>query len=45
MEEIRDSSGLELQLIATGSHLSPEFGLTYREIEKDGFQINRRVEM
>ena len=26
-------------------HLSPEFGLTYREIEKDGFQINKKVEM
>jgi GDP/UDP-N,N'-diacetylbacillosamine 2-epimerase (hydrolysing) len=26
-------------------HLSPEFGLTYREIEKDGFQIDRKVEM
>jgi GDP/UDP-N,N'-diacetylbacillosamine 2-epimerase (hydrolysing) len=26
-------------------HLSPEFGLTYREIEKDGFRIDRKVEM
>ena len=26
-------------------HLSPEFGLTYREIEQDGFQIDRKVEM
>ena len=26
-------------------HLSPEFGLTYREIEKDGFFINKKVEM
>ena len=31
--------------IATGIHLSPEFGLTYREIEKDGFSIDARVEM
>jgi len=29
----------------TGAHLSPEFGLTYREIEADGFTINRKVEM
>jgi GDP/UDP-N,N'-diacetylbacillosamine 2-epimerase (hydrolysing) len=36
---------LELQLIATGSHLSPEFGLTYSEIEADGFRIDRKVEM
>lgn len=45
MEGIRRAPGLELQLIATGMHLSPEFGLTYREIEKDGFAIDRKVEM
>jgi len=26
-------------------HLSPEFGLTYRQIEKDGFKINKKIEM
>lgn len=36
---------LELQIIATNMHLSPEFGLTYREIEQQGFRINRKVEM
>jgi GDP/UDP-N,N'-diacetylbacillosamine 2-epimerase (hydrolysing) len=45
MEGIRNSPELELQVIATGMHLSPEFGLTYREIEKDGFKIDRKVEM
>jgi GDP/UDP-N,N'-diacetylbacillosamine 2-epimerase (hydrolysing) len=45
MEGIRKTSGLELQVVATGMHLSPEFGLTYREIEKDGFVIDRKVEM
>lgn len=45
MEGIRATPGLELQIIATGMHLSPEFGLTYREIEKDGFHIDRKVEM
>lgn len=45
MEGIRQSSVLELQLIATGAHLSPEFGLTYRDIEGDGFRIDRRMEM
>ena len=45
MEYIRETPGLELQVIATGMHLSPEFGLTYREIENDGFSINRKVEM
>jgi GDP/UDP-N,N'-diacetylbacillosamine 2-epimerase (hydrolysing) len=34
-----------LQILATGMHLSPEFGLTYKEIEKDGFTIDEKVEM
>ena len=45
MEGICQAQGLELQVIATGMHLSPEFGLTYREIERDGFSIDRKVEM
>src|SRR5699024_5164304 len=34
-----------LQLLVTGMHLSPEFGLTYQQIEQDGFHIDERVEM
>lgn len=45
MEGIRQSPKLALQVIATGAHLSPEFGLTYRDIEADGFVIDRKVEM
>ena len=45
MKEITDDSELQLQIIATGMHLSPEFGLTYRQIETDGFTINAKVEM
>ena len=37
MEGVREAPGLELQVVVTGMHLSPEFGLTYQEIEKDGF--------
>ena len=44
MKGIRSSLKLELQIIVTGMHLSPEFGLTYRQIEKDGFIINKKVE-
>jgi len=36
---------LELQLLVTGMHLSPEFGLTYKQVEKDGYIINEKVEM
>ena len=45
MEGIRDSELLELQLVVTGAHLSPEFGLTYWDIEADGFTIDAKVEM
>jgi GDP/UDP-N,N'-diacetylbacillosamine 2-epimerase (hydrolysing) len=45
MQGIKDDPDLALQIIATGTHLSPEFGLTYQEIEQDGFGINRKVEM
>jgi len=44
MKEIEADRELELQIIVTGMHLSPEFGLTYKTIEKD-FKINKKVEM
>ncbi len=44
MKEIEADKELELQLIATGMHLSPEFGLTYKEIEKE-FSVNKKIEM
>lgn len=45
MEGINDDPELVLQIIATGMHLSPEFGLTYQSIEQDGFKIDRKLEM
>lgn len=36
---------LELQLVVTGMHLSPEFGLTWKQIEQDGFPIARKIEI
>jgi UDP-N-acetylglucosamine 2-epimerase (non-hydrolysing)/GDP/UDP-N,N'-diacetylbacillosamine 2-epimerase (hydrolysing) len=42
---IADDPELELQLVVTGAHLAPEFGLTYRAIESDGFRIDRRIEI
>jgi GDP/UDP-N,N'-diacetylbacillosamine 2-epimerase (hydrolysing) len=45
MEAIRACPELALQLIATGTHLSPQFGLTYREIEADGFRIDHKLEI
>jgi GDP/UDP-N,N'-diacetylbacillosamine 2-epimerase (hydrolysing) len=45
MQGIKDDADLKLQIIATGMHLSPEFGLTYKAIKADGFEIDRKVEM
>ena len=45
MQGIKDDVALHLQIIATGMHLSPEFGLTYQAIEEDGYEIDRKVEM
>ena len=45
LEEIRLDPELELQIVATGMHLAPEFGLTFKEIEQDGFAVDAKVEM
>ena len=45
MKEILEDSALELQIVVTGTHLSPEFGLTLQQIENDGFNIDAKVEM
>jgi UDP-hydrolysing UDP-N-acetyl-D-glucosamine 2-epimerase len=45
MKEIQTAPELELQLIVTGMHLSPEFGRTYKVIAEDGFAIDAKVEM
>ncbi len=45
MDEIKSDPDLELQIIASCMHLSPEFGLTYKEIENDGFTIDEKIEM
>lgn len=44
VKEIESDKDLELQIIVTGMHLSPEFGLTYKIIEND-FKINKKIEM
>lgn len=42
IRKIADDSELQLQIVATNMHLSPEFGLTYKEIESDGFHIDKK---
>ena len=45
MDGINNSDLLELKVIATGMHLLPDYGLTVNNIEKDGFQIDKKIEM
>lgn len=45
IDEIQKDVCLKLQLVVTGSHLSPEYGNTYKEIENDGYTIDWKVEM
>lgn len=44
MKGIEQDSDLQLQVVVTGMHLSPEFGLTYKEVEKE-FKIDKKIEM
>jgi len=45
MKLIDNDKTLELQIIATGMHLSSDYGSTYKNIESDGFKINRKIEI
>lgn len=45
IDKIYHSEKTELRLVVTGMHLSPEFGMTYKEIEQDGYPIDRKIEM
>ena len=45
INKIDEDEEVKLQLIATGMHLSPEFGLTYKQIEEDGFFVDEKIEI
>jgi len=45
MDLIKESKDFRLQLLVTGTHLSPDFGMTRGQIEEDGFHIDEQVEM
>jgi len=45
IDELRTDKTLKLQLIISGMHLSPEFGLTYKEINLDGISDVEKVEI
>lgn len=45
IKRVHEDNDLELQLIVTGMHLSPEYGLTWKEIASAGFPISGKIEM
>ena len=45
MRYVDNEKSMELQVIATGMHLSSEFGMTYKQIEEDGIIINSKIEI
>lgn len=45
MKALANDNTVSLQVVVTGMHLAPEFGLTYKQIEADGFKIDWKVEM
>lgn len=45
MKDIQSDEELMLQLLVSGMHLSPEFGNTWQQIEKDGFSIDEKIEI
>lgn len=44
LKDLSTHENVELKIVALGAHLSPEFGNTIREIEKDGFEVAAKVE-
>ncbi len=43
LNKLKADENINLQIVATGSHLSKEFGYTFKEIIKDGFKINSKI--
>lgn len=45
IQKLLEKNTFDVKVVATGAHLSPEFGLTYKEIEKDGIEIDEKIEI
>ncbi len=45
LKDLQIDTELKLQLLVSGMHLSPEFGLTFKQIEQDGFAIDEKIEI
>lgn len=45
INKLKDVPMFDVRVVVTGAHLSPEFGLTYQEVEKDGIEIDEKIEI
>lgn len=45
IDKLNGITEFDVRVVVTGAHLSPEFGLTYKEIEQDGIVIDEKIEM
>lgn len=45
IKKLKEVEEFDIKIVATGMHLSQEFGLTYKEIEDDGFIIDEKIEI
>ncbi|MDR1522251.1 MAG: UDP-N-acetylglucosamine 2-epimerase [Streptococcaceae bacterium] len=45
IEKLQQENSFDVSIVVTGMHLSPEFGLTYKEIEEDGLKIDKKIEI
>jgi GDP/UDP-N,N'-diacetylbacillosamine 2-epimerase (hydrolysing) len=45
IQNLNSVSEFDVRVVATGAHLSPEFGLTFNEIEQDNIYIDEKIEM
>lgn len=45
IKKMNKTEEFDVRVVVTGAHLSPEFGLTYKEIEEDGIMIDEKIEI
>lgn len=45
MVKLANDSEIDLRVVVSGMHLSPEFGMTVKEVEEDGISIDKKIEI
>lgn len=45
IQKLKDDADIDLHIAVTGTHLSHQYGMTYKEIEQDGFVIDKKIDI